>query len=102
FGRGSITFLQPGNRKVLAYLRSYDNETILCAANLSRYAQAVELNLARFDGRVPVEINGKTSFPPIGKLPYLLTLPGHGYYAFVLSADTPPPAWHAQILPLKE
>jgi maltose alpha-D-glucosyltransferase/alpha-amylase len=102
FGRGSITFLQPGNRKVLGYLREYDNETILCVANLSRYAQAVELNLARFEGRVPVEFAGNTSFPPIGKLPYLLTLPGHGYYAFVLSADTPPPAWHAQILPLKE
>ncbi|MCC7079719.1 MAG: maltose alpha-D-glucosyltransferase [Burkholderiales bacterium] len=102
FGRGSISFLRPGNRKVLAYLREYEGETILCVANLSRYAQAVELNLARFEGRVPVELGGKSSFPPVGKLPYLLTLPGHGYYAFVLSAEAAAPVWHAQVLPLKE
>ncbi|MPZ42720.1 MAG: maltose alpha-D-glucosyltransferase [Betaproteobacteria bacterium] len=102
FGRGSISFLRPGNRKVLAYLREHDGDTILCVANLSRYAQAVELNLARFEGCVPVELGGKTSFPPVGKLPYLLTLPGHGYYAFQLSAEAPPPTWHAQVLPLKE
>jgi maltose alpha-D-glucosyltransferase/alpha-amylase len=102
FGRGSIFFLRPGNRKVLAYLREYEGESILCVANLSRYAQAVELNLARFEGRVPVELGGKTSFPPIGKLPYLLTLPGHGYYAFQLSPEAPAPTWHAQVLPLKE
>jgi maltose alpha-D-glucosyltransferase/alpha-amylase len=102
FGRGSITFLHPGNRKVLTYLREYEGQTILCVANLSRHAQAVELELHRFEGRVPVELNGKTSFPPIGKLPYLLTLPGHGYYAFQLSAEAPPPTWHAQVLPLKE
>jgi maltose alpha-D-glucosyltransferase / alpha-amylase len=102
FGRGSITFLHPGNRKVLAYLRSHEAETILCVANLSRHAQAVELNLSRFEGRVPVELGGKTSFPPVGKLPYLLTLPGHGYYAFLLATDAQPPTWHAQVLPLKE
>jgi maltose alpha-D-glucosyltransferase/alpha-amylase len=102
FGRGRISFLSPGNRKVLAYLREYDGESILCVANLSRHAQAVELALSAFDGRVPVEIMGKTSFPPIGKLPYLLTLPGHGYYAFRLAADAPHPTWHAQVLPARD
>ncbi|RPI43202.1 MAG: alpha-amylase, partial [Betaproteobacteria bacterium] len=102
FGRGSITFLQPGNRKILAYLREWNGESILCVANLSRHAQAVELNLGRFEGRVPVTIMGRTSFPPIGKLPYLLTLPGHGYYAFHLATDAAPPTWHAQVIPLRE
>ncbi|MCC6531717.1 MAG: maltose alpha-D-glucosyltransferase [Burkholderiales bacterium] len=102
FGRGGIAFLHPGNRKVLAYLREWQGDSILCVANLSRHAQAVELNLGRFEGRVPVELTGKTSFPPVGKLPYLLTLPGHGYYAFRLAADAPPPTWHAQVLPLRE
>jgi maltose alpha-D-glucosyltransferase/alpha-amylase len=102
FGRGRISFLTPGNRKVLAYLREYEGESILCVANLSRHAQAVELALSAYDGRVPVEIMGKTSFPPIGKLPYLLTLPGHGYYAFRLAADAPPPTWHAQVLATRE
>ena len=102
FGRGTLTFLDPGNRKVLAYLRKYDNETILCAANLAGTAQAVELDLSRFDGRVPVELVGRASFPPIGKLPYLLTLPGHGYYAFQLATDVPAPSWHEQRLPPQE
>ena len=102
FGRGSITFLHPGNRKILAYLREHEDESILCIANLSRHAQAVELNLVRFDGRVPVELMGKTSFPPIGKLPYLLTMPGHGYYAFRLAADAAPPTWHTEVLPTRE
>ena len=87
---------------MLAYLREHEDERILCVANLSRHAQAVELNLAAFEGRVPVEIMGKTSFPPIGKLPYLLTLPGHGYYAFRLAEDAPPPTWHAQVLSTRE
>ncbi|MBX6392641.1 MAG: maltose alpha-D-glucosyltransferase, partial [Burkholderiales bacterium] len=78
FGRGSLHFLEPGNRKVLAYLREYRDETILCVANLSRYPQAVELDLSKFENRVPVEVLGRVSFPPIGKLPYLLTLPGYG------------------------
>ena len=66
---------EPGNRKVLAYLREYGDEAILCVANLARSAQPVELDLARFKGRVPVELLGRTPFPPIGELPYLLTLP---------------------------
>jgi maltose alpha-D-glucosyltransferase/alpha-amylase len=101
FGRGSLIFLHPGNRKVLAYLREYGDEAVLCVVNLARTPQAVELDLARFEGRVPVEIVGKASFPPIGKLPYLVTLAGHGYFAFRLSADVPAPAWHEQVLPYR-
>ena len=75
----------PSNRKVLAYLREYEGETILCVANLSRTPQAVELDLSDFAGRVPVELNGGSLFPPIGQLTYLLTLPPYGFYWFMLA-----------------
>jgi maltose alpha-D-glucosyltransferase/alpha-amylase len=94
FGRGSLRFLYPSNRKVLAYLREYDGETILCVANLSRAPQAVELDLADMSGRVPVELSGGTAFPAIGELSYLLTLPAYGFYWFSLTvppADASPP-----------
>ncbi|HKO89492.1 MAG TPA: maltose alpha-D-glucosyltransferase [Burkholderiales bacterium] len=94
FGRGTLSFLEPGNRKVLVYLREYKDETMLCITNLSRFPQAAEIELGRFEGRVPVEIIGRTSFPPIGKLPYLVTLPGYGYYVFRLATDAAPPNWH--------
>ena len=97
FGRGSLTFLYPGNRKILAYLREHEEEAILCVANLSRQPQAVELDLSRFKGRVPVELVGRSPFPPIGDLTYLLTLPAYGFYWFVLAEDTAMPAWHAPI-----
>jgi maltose alpha-D-glucosyltransferase/alpha-amylase len=96
FGRGTLGFLRPGNRKVLAYVREYQDETILCVANLSRAPQAVELDLSSFKGRVPVELMGRSLFPPIGALPYLLTLSGHGFYAFRLASDLEPPSWHEQ------
>jgi maltose alpha-D-glucosyltransferase/alpha-amylase len=99
FGRGTISFLEPGNRKVLAFLREHEGQAMLCVANLSRFPQAVELDLARFEKHVPVEILGQEPFPPIGRLPYLVTLPGHGYYAFRLAADAKPPAWHEERLP---
>src|SRR6266704_2226367 len=85
FGRGTLTFLHPGNRKVLAYLREYGEAGILCVANLARSPQPVELDLAAYKGRVPVELMGKTSFPPIGELPYLLTLASHSFYWFELT-----------------
>ncbi len=94
FGRGSLEFVRPGNRKVLAYLRTYESDVILCVVNLARSAQAVELDLSRFRGRVPVELVSRTSFPPIGELPYLLTLPGYATYWFQLSTDAAPPPWH--------
>lgn len=96
FGRGTLRMLRPGNRKILAYLREYEDVTILCVANLSRAAQPVELDLSLFKGRVPVELMGRAKFPPIGLLPYLLTLCGHGFYAFRLAADVEPPPWHEE------
>ena len=99
FGRGSLEFLSPGNRKILAYIRQYAGESILCVANLSRTAQPVELDLAAFKGRVPVELLGNTAFPPVGELPYLLTLPGYGVYWFQLHEKAEIPAWHEEMLP---
>jgi maltose alpha-D-glucosyltransferase / alpha-amylase len=98
FGRGRLSFLNPGNRKILAYLREYGEETILCVANLGRSAQPVELDLAHFRGRVPVEMMGRTTFPPIGDLPYLLTLPACGFYWFRLATDVEVPLWHEERL----
>jgi len=99
FGRGSVTFLRPGNRKILAYLRVYGDEILLCVANLSRTAQPVELDLSRYKGRVPIELLGRTPFPPIGELPYLLTLAGHGFLWFRLAAGGEVPGWHEDRLP---
>jgi maltose alpha-D-glucosyltransferase/alpha-amylase len=94
FGRGRLTFLKPGNGKVLAYLRELGDEAILCVANVGRSAQPVELDLKRYRGRVPVEMLGRVAFPPIGELPYLLTLPAHGFYWFRLASDVEAPDWH--------
>ncbi len=102
FGRGRLSFLSPGNRKILAYLREYGDETILCVANLGRSAQPVELDLAAYRDRVPLEMMGHTAFPPIGELPYLLTLPACGFYWFRLATDIAVPHWHEQRLPLEE
>jgi maltose alpha-D-glucosyltransferase/alpha-amylase len=102
FGRGTRRFLKPGNRKILAYLREHGDDTVLCVANLSRSAQPVELNLAAFKGRVPVEMLGRTAFPPIGDLPYLLTISGYGFYWFRLSSDAAVPSWHEQIVSVDE
>jgi len=102
FGRGTLEFLRPGNRKVLAYIRQFKDEAILCVANLSRTAQPVELDLKRFKGRVPVEMIGRTAFPPIGERFYLFTLPAYGFYWFRLAADAPMPDWHAQVVPPQE
>lgn len=96
FGRGRLSFLRPGNRKILAYLREFGDEAILCVANLGRSAQPVELDLARFRGRVPVELLGRAAFPPVGELPYMLTLPAHGFYWFRLSTDVEVPEWHEE------
>lgn len=94
FGRGQLVFLHPRNRKILAYFRLYQDDIILCVANLSRAAQAFELDLSAYKGRVPVELMGRASFPPIGELPYILTLPGHNYYWFRLANGDEVPAWH--------
>ena len=101
FGRGSLVFLKPGNRKILAYLREHDGETIFCVANLAASAQPVELDLSAYKGRVPVELLGRTAFPPIGELPYLLTLAAHGFYWFRLATDVAVPRWHDDRPPIE-
>jgi maltose alpha-D-glucosyltransferase / alpha-amylase len=102
FGRGQFRMLHPGNRKILAYVREYTegehDEVILCVANMSRAAQPVELDLHDHKGRVPLELIGRNPFPPIGELPYLLTLPGHGFFWFRLATDVEPPDWHVDRL----
>jgi maltose alpha-D-glucosyltransferase/alpha-amylase len=102
FGRGTLELLRPGNRKILAYVRRYEDEVLLCVVNLKRSAQPVELDLAAFKGRVPVELLGRSAFPPIGELPYLLTLPGHGFYWFELAESANAPSWHAEMLVREE
>jgi len=84
FGRGSLQLLLPDNRKVLAFLRVFENERILVVVNLSRYAQAVELDLAEYSNTVPVELFGGSEFPAVGDLPYFITLGPHGFYWFSL------------------
>ncbi|HEX5419707.1 MAG TPA: maltose alpha-D-glucosyltransferase, partial [Gammaproteobacteria bacterium] len=98
FGRGSLEFLRPGNRKIIAYIRRYDGEVLLCVANLMRSPQAVELDLSAYKGLVPVELMGRSPFPPIGELPYLLTLSGHGFYWFELTSAAEAPSWHEEFL----
>ncbi|MEO8740470.1 MAG: maltose alpha-D-glucosyltransferase [Casimicrobiaceae bacterium] len=102
FGRGTLILLRPGNRKILAYLREYRDETVLCVANLARTAQPVELDLARYKGRIPVELTGRTRFPPIGELPYVLTLSGHGFLWFRLAADEAAPTAPVETVPRRE
>lgn len=84
FGRGTMTFIRPENRSVLAYVRQYQGEAILCVANLSRSAQATELDLSAFKDRIPLEMLGRTRFPAIGELPYMITLAPYGFYWFQL------------------
>lgn len=82
FSRGSLRFLHSSNAKVLAFLRTYQEQSILVVANLSRFSQFVELDLGEFRGTAPVELFGQTPFPQIGELPYLLTLGPHSFYWF--------------------
>lgn len=97
FGRGTMTLIYPRNRKVLAYLREYEGDRILCVANLGDSAQAVELDLSRFRGTVPIELTGRSAFPPVGDLPYMLTLPAYGFYWFMLADEEQAPSWHAPL-----
>ncbi|HYT21881.1 MAG TPA: maltose alpha-D-glucosyltransferase [Candidatus Polarisedimenticolia bacterium] len=86
FGRGTIKFLNPANRKILAYLRQYEGEQILCVANLSRFAQPVDLDLASLEGSNPVEMLGYVEFPPIEHHPYRLTLAPYAFLWFELQS----------------
>ncbi|EJN40096.1 trehalose synthase [Pseudomonas sp. GM84] len=101
FGRGTLRTLTPRNRRILAYLREYtdaegNSEVILCVANVSRAAQAAELELSQYADKVPVEMLGGSAFPPIGQLPFLLTLPPYAFYWFLLAAHDRMPSWHVQ------
>jgi maltose alpha-D-glucosyltransferase/alpha-amylase len=87
FGRGDIKFLHPVNKTVLAYVRQYEGQQVLIVNNLSRFAQPVELDLSAYNGKVPVEMVGNTRFPPIGELPYFITLGPHGFYWFRLESQ---------------
>jgi len=84
FGRGTIHFLHPANHRVLAYIREYGEEIVLVVNNLSSSAQAVELDVQRYKGYVPIEMFGRSLFPRFGNQPYLLTLGPYQYYWFQL------------------
>jgi maltose alpha-D-glucosyltransferase/alpha-amylase len=79
FGRGGIEFLDPPNRKILAYLRQYKDEQVLCLANLSRFAQPVDLDLSKLEGLTPVEMLGYVDFPVIGQEPYRFTMAPYSF-----------------------
>jgi maltose alpha-D-glucosyltransferase / alpha-amylase len=79
FGRGTLEFLQTANRKILAYLRRFEGEQVLCVTNLSRFAQPVDLDLSELTGMVPVEMLGYVEFPVITRQPYRLTLSAYGF-----------------------
>lgn len=90
FGRGSIEFLPSDNPRVLAFIRSYEEEIILVVVNLSRFSQAVELELASYDGYVPIEVMSGNKFPAIKSTPYVLTLGFYDYYWFALKKAVTP------------
>ena len=90
FGRGTLELLRPENRKVLAYIRRYESEQILCVANLSRFLQAVELDLSKWKGLVPVELFSGNEMPVVGDAPYFLTLGPHAFYWFSLQPRATP------------
>jgi maltose alpha-D-glucosyltransferase/alpha-amylase len=84
FGLGDFTELPASNPSVLAFVRTFGDDKVLCVANLSRFPQPVELDLARYEGVTPVELVGHVPFPRVGTLPYLLTLGSHAFLWFAL------------------
>jgi maltose alpha-D-glucosyltransferase / alpha-amylase len=97
FGRGNLEFLAPENHRVLVFLRRFQNERILVVANLSRFAQAIELDLSAFKGMNPQELFGQTAFPAIGDQPYFLTLGPLGFYWFSLEPQSAAVAAAAEV-----
>ncbi|HZM50686.1 MAG TPA: maltose alpha-D-glucosyltransferase [Vicinamibacteria bacterium] len=89
FGRGSLEFLYPDNNKILAFLRTYGEERILVVANLSRFSQHAELSLPTLRGLHPVEMSGRSAFPPVGDGPYAISLGPHGFFWFALEKAPP-------------
>src|SRR6202011_4708849 len=84
FGFGSYEPIEPSNPRIFAHIRRFEDDLVLCVHNVARSAQAVELDLSAFQGRYPVELFGRSRFPRIGELPYLLTLGSRGFYWFQL------------------
>jgi len=103
FSRGTVEFLRPENPHILAFIRRHGTEVILVTANLSRYVQYVELDLSAYTGAVPIELFGRTEFPPVGTAPYFLSLGPHSFYWFYLrlarSAEATAEAAQAAALP---
>jgi maltose alpha-D-glucosyltransferase/alpha-amylase len=89
FGLGTYEALETSNPRVFAHIRTHEQDIVLCVHNLARSAQAVELDLSRYEGRTPVEMTGGTPFPAIGTLPYLLTFGPRGFFWFRLFEDVP-------------
>jgi maltose alpha-D-glucosyltransferase/alpha-amylase len=87
FGVGTYEPLRAENPRVFAHVRRYEEDIVLCVHNLANSAQPVELDLSRFEGRVPEEMFGRTRFPAIGRLPYLLTLAPRGFFWFELREE---------------
>src|SRR5690348_4551168 len=87
FGLGTYEPLKPDNPKIFAHVRRWEEDIVLCVHNLARSAQAVELDLSAYAGMVPEEMLGRTRFPAIGELPYLLTLAPRGFFWFQLKVD---------------
>ncbi len=102
FSRGTLAFIKPSNRKILVYVRTYLEEKILCVVNLSRFAQAVRLDLSHFKGLAPVELFGKTAFPLIDGQPYQLTVPGYGFFWFHLQEPQVHTIQHEEVVTLEE
>ena len=95
FGEGTLEFIKPANRNILAFVRNHADGNILCVANLSRSAQPVHLDLQKFKGYTPVEMLGKNQFPTISDEPYQLSLAAYGFYWFELSITATGPAWQS-------
>jgi len=90
FGRGNLKFFDPSNRKVLAYMRQYQDQRVLCVANLSRFAQPVDLDLSEAEGAIPVEMLGYVEFPAVERQPYRLTLAPYSFLWFELQQRAQP------------
>jgi len=84
FGLGTYEPLRPDNPRIFAHVRRWEEDIVLCVHNVARSAQAVQLDLSDFEGMVPEEMFGRTSFPAIGGLPYLLTFAPRGFFWFQL------------------
>ncbi|WP_152206838.1 maltose alpha-D-glucosyltransferase [Marinobacter changyiensis] len=99
FSRGGMRMLYPANRHILAYMRELtdangETQSLLCVANVARTAQAVELDLSGFQGRVPVEMTGGSAFPPVEGTYYNLTLSPYGFLWFLMASESQMPSWH--------